>query len=801
MMTDIRYAFRQLIKTPGFTAIAILTLALGIGACTAIFSVVNAVLLKPLDYPEPGRIVVIREMQPPQFPEFSVAPPNYLDWKKQAKSFASMAAYTGAGLNLTGDGEPEQLRGVRATAEYFDTYGVKPVLGRTFLPEEDAPGRNHVVVLSHPFWQRVFGGASSVIGKAIQLNGEPYNVVGVAPRGFGLTSKTDLWTPMAFDPKETDNANRGAHYINVVARLRAGATVTQAEAEMKVLAEQLAQQYPDSNKGWSALVMPLQDYIVRDLRAVLYTLLGAVGCVLLIACANIANLLLARATARHREISIRSALGASRWRLTRQLLTESVLLSVGGGLAGVLLARWGLDALLALAPQSITRSGEIRLDAGVLIFTLALSVATGLIFGIAPAWLAAHTDVNEALKQGSRGSTDGGVRGRLRSALVVLEVVFALMLLGGAGLLARSFVRLANVDPGFNPANATLLRLSLPEKKYPEPAQKNAFAVALLDRIRALPGVQAAGITHSMALVSDYVLTFTVEGNPLPPSDRPSADYYAVTPDYFRATGIRLLRGRGFTERDDAKAPRVAMINETFAKQFFPNEDPIGKRIDINNGPDGTWREIVGIVGDIKQYGADKATSAQAYEPFAQEPFGSINVVIRTAPGSSAALAGALRPAVYAVDKDQPVRAIQPLEEIVAESIARQRFAMVLLGIFSGVALIIAAVGIYGVMAYSVVQRTGEFGIRMALGAQRGDVLRLVLTQGGKLIGLGLGIGLLATLAASRGLGSILYNTSAQDPLTLFAITFLLAVVALVACLLPANRATKVNPIEARRAE
>lgn len=798
MLNDLRYALRQLIKAPSFTVVAILTLALGIGACTAIFSVVNTVLLQPLDYPDPGRIVVIRETQLPQFPEFTVSPPNYLDWQKQTKSFEKMAASSGMGVNLTGDGEPERLVGVRATAHYFNVYGIQPVLGRTFLPEEDAPGKNRVVVLSYPFWQRVFGGAADVVGRSVQLNGEPYLIIGVAPPGFG--GKVDTWVPMAFEPDETAGDARGLHYVHVIARLRAGVTVAQAEAEMKVLASQLATQYPDSNKGWGILLMRLQDSAVRDVRAVLYTLLGAVGCVLLIACANIANLLLARATARHREISIRSALGASQWRLMRQLLTESVLLGLCGGLAGILLARWGLDALLALAPPALTRAGEIRLDTGVLIFSLALSVLTGLVFGIAPAWLAARTDVNEALKQGSRGSTEGGARGRLRSTLVVMEVVFALMLLGGAGLLARSFMRLANVDPGFRPENATLLRLSLPEKKYPEPEQRSAFANALLERVRALPDVEAAGITHSMPLIGGYVLSFSIEGRPpIAPSDQPSTNYYAVTPDFFRATGIPLIRGRVFTERDDAKAPRVAIINEAFARQFFPNEDPIGKRIDIDLGPDA-WREIVGIVGDIKQNGLDQATSAQSYEPFAQKPFSSIDLVIRTK-GAPAALLGALRPAVYAVDKDQPVGAILPLEEILADSIARQRFAMTLLSVFSIVALVIAAVGIYGVMAYNVVQRTGEFGIRMALGAQRGDVLRLVLTQGGKLVGLGLLIGLAGTLAASRAMGSMLFNTSAYDPLTLGTITVLLAVVALVACFFPANRATKVNPIDALRAE
>ena len=800
MLNDFRYALRQLIKAPSFTIVAIVTLALGIGACTAIFSVVNVVLLRPLDYPQPDRIVNIRETNLPKFPEFSVSPPNYLDWEKQTKSYEYLAAYSGARVNLTGDGEPQQLLGVKATAHYFDVFGIKPVAGRFLLPEEDAQGKNHVVVLSYGFWQRVFGGGRDIVGRSIQLNGEPYQVVGVAPFGFGLTSKVDAWLPMAFKPDETANDARGGHYINVVGRLKPGVTVAQARAELEVLASQLAKQYPDSNKGWGIFMMPIQDYTVRDVKPVLYTLLGAVGCVLLIACANLANLLLARATARSREISIRAALGAGRARLIRQLLTESVVLAVCGGLAGVILAWLGLNALLALAPTTLPRMGEIHLDSTVLLFSLALSVVTGLVFGIAPALLAARADVNEALKQGTRGSTEGGARGRLRSALVVLEVTFALVLLGGAGLLTRSFMQLAHVDPGFNPENATVLRLSLPQKKYPEKDQQIAFANALVERLKALPGVQAVGVTHSMPLVGDYVLGFNIEGRPhIDPADLPSTNYYAVTPDYFRAMGIRLVRGRVFTSQDDAKAPRVAIINETMARQFFPDEDPIGKRINITNGPD-TWREIVGIVGDIKQYGVDKATSAQSYEPFAQVPFTSVNVVVRTS-GSSAALLGALRPAVYAVDKDQPVGAIRPLEEIMAESLARQRFAMTLLTIFSTVALIIAAVGIYGVMAYNVVQRTGEFGIRMALGAQQRDVLRLVLTQGGKLIGLGLAIGLLATLGASRAMGSMLFNTSAYDPVTLASITLLLGAVALVACFFPANRATKVNPIEALRTE
>ena len=798
MFSDLRYAFRQLVKNPGFTGVAILTLALGIGACTAIFSVVNGVLLRPLDFPQPDRIVVIRETNLPQFPEFSVSPPNYLDWAKQTKSWQYLAAYSGAQVNLTGEGEPQRLVGVKATAHYFDVYQIKPVLGRTFVPEEDAPGRDHVVVLSHAFWQRVFGSETNVVGRAIQLNGEPYTVIGVAPPHFGEASKVDTWVPMGFKPDETAADARGGHYLNVVGRLRPSVNITSARSELELLAAQLARQYPDSNLGWGVTMSPILDYSVRDVRPILYTLLGAVGCVLLIACANIGNLLLARATARHRELSIRTALGASRARLVRQLLTESILLGLAGGAAGVLVARWGLDLLLTLAPSTLPRTNDIHLDASVLIFSLALSALTGVIFGIAPALLAAHTDVQEGLKQGARGSTDA--RGRLRGALVVVEVAFALVLLGGAGLLARSFMRLTHVDPGFAPEHATVLRLALPEKKYEKSEQQLAFADALLSRLRALPGIQAAGLTHSLPLISDWVLGFKIEGRPeVRPADLPSTNYYSVTPDYFPAMGIRLIRGRLFNQHDDARAPRVAIINETLARQFFPNEDPIGKRILVTNGPD-VWRQIVGIVGDIKQYGVDKETTSQTYEPYAQYPFRSLNVVLRTS-DSGASLAGALRPAVYAVDKDQPVGTIQPLEEILGATIAKQRFAMLLLIVFSSVALVIAAVGIYGVMAYSVVQRTGEFGIRMALGAQRSDVLRLVLSYAGKLVSLGLVIGLGATFAASRLMGSMLFQTNAHDPLTFSLTTLLLAAVAIAACLLPAHRATRVNPIEALRTE
>ena len=797
MLSDLRFALRSLAKGPGFTAIAILTLALGIGACTAIFSVVNGVLLRPLDYPEPNRIVVLKESDVPGFPRYSVSPSNFLDWEKQLNSYASLAASQGTWINLTGNGEPEWLSVWKGTAHYFDVYGVKPVLGRSWVPGEDAPGKDKVVVLSHALWQRMFAGAPDVLGRSLLLNGEPYTIIGVAPAGF--QTRNDLWVPLVFPRGESANDKILAHYIDVIGRLKPGVTVQQADAELKILSAQLARQSPEANQGAGASVTPLLDYSVRDVRRILYVLLGAVGCVLLIACANLANLLLARATARHREISIRAALGASRARLMRQLLTESVLLALAGGTAGLVLASWGLDLLLTLAPANLPRTSSIHLDSTVLAFSLALSVATGVVFGVAPAWLAANTDVNEALKQGTRGSTEGGARGRLRSLLVVLEVAFALMLLAGAGLLGRSFVRLAHLDPGFNPDNATVLRLTLPAKKYAEPAQLTAFADALLDRLSALPGVQTVGLTHALPLVNDWVMGFTIDGRaPVTPDDEPHTNYYAVSPGYFHAMGIRLVRGRLFTAHDDAKAPHVALINETLARQFFPHEDPIGKRINIAYGPD-TWREIVGVVSDVTN-GVDRATNNQSYEPFAQRTFPGMTFVIRTA-GPVPALNGALRPAVYAVDKDQPVGSIRALEDILSDSMARQRFATLLLGVFSIVALVIAAIGIYGVMTYNVSQRTSEIGIRLALGAQPRDVLNLVLSQGGKLIGLGLFLGLAAALASGRLLESLLFQTSPHDPLTLAAITLVLALVATLACLLPALRATKIDPIIALRAE
>jgi putative ABC transport system permease protein len=798
-MQDIRFALRQLLKSPGFTIVAVLTLGLGIGACTAIFSVVNGVLLRPLNYNEPDRLVLMRESQPPQYPEFSVAPPNFLDWQKQAQSFTALAAFRNQNFSLTGEAEPKRLAGQRVTAAFFSIYGVAPQIGRDFRPEEDATGQGKVVILSHGLWQRQFGGAGDIVGRTIQLNGEPYAILGVMPADFQPSSQTELWAPMAFGADEKAGDNRGAHYITVIGRLKPGVPLSQAQSEMDVLAGQLAKQFPDTNKGWGIRVFQFTDYTVRDVKAILWTLLGAVGCVLVIACANVANLLLARATGRMREISIRTALGAGRGRIVRQLLTESVVLALLGGALGVLIAKWGLDALLAFAPTTLPRAREIGIDGGAMGFTLALSVLTGTVFGLAPAWLATGHNLNVTLKEGTRGSTESGRRW-FRSGLVATEVALSLLLLTGAGLLVRSFLKLSAVSPGFEPANGTALALALPGRKYDTPEKQRQFADQLVASLRVLPGVSAVGITHVLPMQGDYVLGFNIEGRPpIDPADLPSTNYYAVTPGYFQAMGIRLLRGRLFTEQDNEKAPRVALISETLAKQQFPNEEPLGKRINITNGPDA-WREIVGIVGDVKQYGVSRESTMQSYEPFAQVPFASLTAVVRTT-GDARAIHNAIRAQVFSVDKDQPVSSIKPLESIVADSMARQRFAMLLLTVFSLVALIIAAVGIYGVMAYSVSQRTNEIGIRMALGASQGSVLQLVLRQGLGVIATGLIIGLVAAFFAVRLLESMLYQTTARDPVTILAISGLLGVVALVACLIPARRATRVDPLVALRSE
>lgn len=798
-MQDLRFALRQLLKAPTVTAISILTLGLGIGACTAIFTVVNSVILRPLEYPESDRLVVIRETNLPQFPEFSVAPGQYFSWLEQAKSFEQLAATQNSSYNLTGFGEPQRLNARRITANYFPMLRVHPAIGRNFTPQEETSGKSNVAILTYGFWQRQFGGRPEVLNSTIQLDGQIFTIVGITAKDFRGDLKIDLFTPAVFSAEERQD--HGGHYISVIGRLKAGVTVEQARSEMNVIAGRLAKQFPDTNKGWGVKLAPMLEYMVTDVRPVLYSLLGAVGFLLLIACANVANLLLARATARAKEMTIRAALGASRARIVRQLLTESVLLAVLGALLGLVIAQWGTSALLALAPDSLPRARSIGIDGTVLGFTCALTLITGIGFGLVPAFQAARINLNDTLKDAGRGSSEGRQRQRLRGALVVAEVAIALVLLVGAGLLIRSFAQLHNVNPGFQPANAWTVALDLPGRKYATEPQQAAFVAQAVARLADIPGVQSVGASQVVPFTGgDYILGFTVAGRPrIDPADEPSTNYYAVTPDYFKAMGIPLRRGRFFTAHDVAGTTRVAIINETMAKKFFPNEDPIGKRINVTNGPE-TFREIVGIVGDVKHNGLDRETPLQTYEPFAQRPHDFLTLVVRTS-GPVPGLPAAIRTAIYSVDKDQPVASVEPLTRLVADSMARRRFAMFLFAVFSGVALLLASIGIYGVMAYSVTQRRGEIGIRMALGAQPADVLRLVFAQGGKLVALGLAAGLLGALLLTRFLGSMLYGISVRDPLTFAAIALLLAVIAAVACLLPARRATKVDPLVALRSE
>jgi putative ABC transport system permease protein len=798
LIQDLRYAFRMLLKNPGFAAVAVIALALGIGANTAIFSVVNTVLLRSLPYDDPDRLMVVKENKLPQFPEFSVSPGNFLDWQKQNASFEKLAAVQGSSYNLvTGDAEPERLDGARVSAGLFEMLGVKPVQGRTFLEEEDQPGHQNVVVLSSNLWKRRFGSDPNIIGQSITMSAASYTIIGIMPPSFQFPDRDiDLWTPIAFTAAQAQQ--HGSHYVSVMGRLKPGVTTEQARTEMSAIAARLAEQYPGSNAGWSTIVFRMQEFEVRDIKPALLVLLGAVALVLLIACANVANLLLARSTARQKEIAIRTALGASRSRVVRQLLTESVLLAVVGGGAGLLLAAWGTRSLLALAPEDLPRVKDVALDGRVLGFTIAVTLLTGIIFGLAPALQASSPNLNETLKEGGRGTTGG--HHRVRGSLVIVEVALALMLLVCSGLMIRSFIRLQRVNPGFNTNNALAVNISLPGRKYPTEEQYSGFFAQLIEKTSALPGVIAVGASQSLPIQGDYVLSFNIQGRPPdPPGEDKSTNYYAVTPDYFKAMGIPLLRGRLFTEQDSRNAPRVAVINETMARTYFSDEDPIGKGINLPQGREG-FREIVGIVGDVKQYGLAQPTTLQTYEPYLQMPFSGMTVVVRTE-GNPAALSGAIRSQVLALDKEQPVARIRTLDQIISESVQQQRFTMLLLGVFAGVALILAAVGLYGVMSYAVTQRTHEIGIRMALGANAGNVLRLVVGHGMMLALIGVAIGLAGAFAFTRVMSKLLFAVSTTDPVTFAGISVLLTGVALVACLVPARRATKVDPMVALRHE
>jgi len=805
MMTlwqDIKYGVRMLLKSPGFTFVAVFALALGIGANTAIFSVVNGVLLRSLPFPDAERLVWFDGVSPARgITESSLSMPDYLDWRSQADAFESTTAFVeGSAILSNGDAEPERVpRGV-VTAGFFPTIGVNPVQGRALLPEDERSGSEPVAVLSHGLWQRRFGGNPNVVGSRLTLSGRSVTVVGVMPAGFDYPAKAQLWMPLKTD---ADDERRDNRYLQVLARLKPTATLAQAQTQIDTLSGRLGQQYPETNGGWSARLTGLQEWTTRSVRTSLLLLLGAVGFVLLIACANVANLLLARASARRKEIALRSALGAGRLRIIRQLLTESLLLACLGGAVGLALSLFLTDLLVAISPADVPRLDEIGLDARVLGFTVGVVCLVGLLFGLAPALHASKTDLNAALKEGGRSSTEGRGRNRVRSLLIVSEIALSLLLLIGAGLLIKSFVLLRDVNPGFDAENVLTMRISLPAARYKEPQQQANFYRELTERVKNLPGVEATGATVSLPLGgSNFSVgrSFVREGRPLTTENSLDTDYFVATPDYFKAMRIPVTAGRLFTERDTKETSPVVVVNESLARRVFPGEDPLGKRLTVWRD-EKFAREIIGIVGDVKSGRLDAETGSQIYVPHAQDAaWGGLSLAVRTK-SEPEALTAAVRGAVLAIDKNQPVYDIKTMDDALSASIANSRLVVLLFGVFALFALLLATVGIYGVISYSVAQHTHEIGIRMALGAQRTDVLRLVVEQGMKLTLLGVVAGITAALVLTRVMASLLYGVSPTDPLVFAGVGLLLTIVALLACYIPARRASKVDPMVALRYE
>jgi putative ABC transport system permease protein len=798
---DLRYALRVLIKNPGFTLVAISALALGIGVNSAIFSVVNTVLLRPLPYKDPERLMMVWEDSSRHgYPRDTPAAANYVDWRDQNQTFEGMAAIADVTLNLTGSGDPERLEGHRVSANMFPLMGVEPQLGRTFTIDEDKPGNQKVVVLSDGLWRRRFNANSNLIGQPITLNGESYVVIGVMAARFQFPTRDDqFWVPMAFTPEQA--AARGSHYLQVVGRLKPGVAFEQAQADMSAVATRLQQQYPESNTDLGAVVVPLHENIMGDIKRPLLILLGAVGLVLLIACANVANLLLARATLRQKEIAVRVALGASRWRIVRQLLTESVLLSALAGLFGLALSVVGLLLFRAFIPENIAQAREVNLDPRVLGFTFAVSVLTGVIFGLAPALQAARFGQSETLKETGRDSVTGGGN-RIRGLLVVSEVALSIILLVGAGLLINSFLRLKNIDPGFRADNLLTMKVVLPEPRYREFAKRTAFYNDLVQKVQALPGVASAAVTTNLPLYRQgNSIGILIDGRPEP---QPGQELIVVTrivsPSYFDTMGIQLVKGRYLSDQDVIPGQRVVMISEAMANKFWPGEDPIGKRLAggrVRSPQD--WINVIGVVKDVRQFELNADPRPQMYLTYRQAGFfAPRDLVVKTTVDPSS-LTSTVRQAVWEIDKDQPVASIRTMDEILSESISRQRFSMLLLAIFAGIALALAAVGIYSVMSYSVTRRTQEIGIRMALGAQRGAVLRLAIGRELKLVLVGLVIGVGASLMLTRLMTSLLFGVTPTDPITFISISLVLIGASLLASYLPARRATKVDPIVALR--
>ena len=805
---NITYSVRMLLKKPGVTIVAIIAIGLGIGANTAIFSVVNTVLLQPLPYEQPQQLVMLSSEQRNQALDgrgtFSV--PDFFDVQKSATTLQYVATVQRSGTIITQGGDPERVIGAVVSSDYFSVLGVKPELGRVFTRDEDKPGASPVIVLSHGLWQRRFGGDQSIIGREIDLGGKT-TVIGIMPAGFEYPisddENQDYWEPLfsaAFMTKEIreERANR---LLDVIARLKPGVTVTQAKADLDLLSRQVEHQSPESNTNVIFNAVSMHENVTRDYRTALFVMLGAVGLVLLIACANVANLLLARAVARQKEVAIRMALGASRRRIASQLLTESVLLALAGGVVGLLLATWGTELLIAYGPADVPRLHEVAIDRYVLAFTFGMATLTGLLFGLVPAIQASRPDPGNMLKETGRGLSHGA-RNRVRSALIVSEVALSLMLLAGAGLLINSFWRLLHTDAGFDPRSVLALDIPLNRATYTKPEQRSAAFQQLIQRMKNVPGVRDAAVVSNVPLTDfDVEVSFQIEGRaPYKPGEEAVADYTVASGDYFRTMDIALLRGRVFTDADAANSPQVAVVSNAFAKQYFPNDDAIGKRI-ILDGDDKTPREIIGVVGDVRRKGLDVAVQPEMYFSYLQKPERRMNVVLRTEAPDASQLTQPARAEVKAFNPAQIIWRVQTLEQLLGTSVAPRKFNMMLLAIFASVALILAAIGLYGVMSYSVSWQTHEIGIRMALGASRRDVLRLVVRQGMKMTLLGLALGLVGAFFVSRVLIGMLYGISPTDPLTFTGVSIVLLVVALLACLLPARKATRVDPIVALRAE
>jgi putative ABC transport system permease protein len=806
MRSDIQYALRNIAKKPLFYSIVILTLALGIGANAAIFTVVNAVLLRPLPYPQPDRLMMVWTYNPRQgFNKDVGTYPNFEDWRRASRSFERMSGYFGANLTLTGQGDPEQIRGARVTHEFFETMGTTPVHGRGFTPANGQAGGERVVILAHGLWTRRFGADPSIVGQRVVLSGLSYEVVGVMPAAFDHPADAELWVPLApIGRFEELFQARGSYWLTIVGRLKPGVTPAAAQSEMDAIAAGLEQQY-SSNAGIGIRLVPLHAELVGDVRWPLLILLGAVSFVLLIACANVANLLLTRAAAREHELAIRAALGAGRSRLLRQLFTESFVVALFGGAAGLALAAWSTDLLRSLAPAALPRLSNIAIDARVLAYAAGASLLTSVLVGIFPALSASRRDSGARLKEGGRTGSEGVAGRRLRSALAVSELAIALMLLVGAGLLIRSFIALNNIDPGFATTGVLTLRLQLPSAKYGEPARIAAFYDQLVERLAALPGVESAAAGSSLLLSElPSSASINIEGQPTPPPDAPNipVPYDSVTPEFFSTLKIPLRSGRLFTPADSPGAQEVAIVNESFVRRFFPGQDPLGRRVTFGNPGrrDTQWQTIVGVVADTKRGGFERDPWAEIYFPMRQAADPRLLVFVRTR-SDPASLVSAARGAVWSIDREQAVGAIRTVPELLAQREANRRFTTLLLGLFAVLAVVLAVIGIYGVIAYSTAQRTQEIGIRMALGADRGSVVRMVLAGGLRIAAAGLTIGLLGALALSQVLAGLLFGVTARDPLTFVAVSFALLIVSLAASWIPARRAMRVDPILALRGE